>query len=74
MASNDIGDEGTQALKGLVKLTDLDLARTRIGDEGMQVFKSLVNLTSLDVAGNEIWEQGGAGAQRSREPHLPQAS
>jgi hypothetical protein len=60
------GALGTQALKGLVNLTSLNLAGSldrlsnHIGDAGAQALKGLVNLTSLDLARNGI---GAAGAQ-----------
>ena len=55
-----IGDEGVQALAGLVRLTTLDLSDNGIGAEGARSLSGLVQLTSLHLAGNSI---GAEGAQ-----------
>ena len=54
LTGNRIGDEGAQALKGLVNLTRLDMAGNEIGAAGATALKGLVNLTRLNLAGNEI--------------------
>jgi internalin A len=53
-----IGDEGAQALKGLLNLTSLDLYWNFIGAKGAQALKGLVNLASLDLANNDIRAEG----------------
>src|SRR5215472_4018391 len=58
LRSNAIGNEGAQALKGLVNLTSLDLRSNAIGNEGAQALKGLVNLTSLDLRSNAIGNEG----------------
>ena len=71
LSFNRIGDEGAQALKGLVNLTSLGLADNRIGDEGTQALKGLLNLTSLHLDGNNI---GPEGAQALRASSTSPAS
>jgi len=58
LTGNRIGDEGAQALKGLVNLTRLDMAGNEIGAAGATALKGLVNLTRLNLAGNEIGDEG----------------
>ena len=58
LTGNRIGDEGAQALKGLVNLTRLDMAGNEIGAAGAPALEGLVNLTRLDLAGNEIGDEG----------------
>jgi internalin A len=60
LENNKIGDEGAQALSGLVSLRALDLGDNRIGDEGARALSGLVNLASLDLGSNGI---GAEGAQ-----------
>jgi internalin A len=48
----------TQALKGLVNLTILNLKFNNIGATGAQALKDLVNLTNLDLRSNNIGTEG----------------
>jgi hypothetical protein len=66
-----IGDEGAQALKGLVNLIRLNLSFTDIRDEGAQALKGLVKLTSLNLYDNRI---GDGGRRRSRASSTSPAS
>src|SRR5215470_17372110 len=54
LRGNAIGDEGAQALKGLVHLTGLPLCNNNIGAEGAQALKGLVKLTSLNLYNNNL--------------------